>query len=311
MRIIFIGAVQFSKSALEKLVEIGANIVGVCTKENSKFNSDFADLTPLCNANKIPYKYVDDINSNENIEWIKSLKPDIIFCFGWSSLIKKELLNLCPIVGYHPARLPQNRGRHPLIWALALGLDSSASTFFFMDEGADSGDILSQQEFNISYHDTARTLYDKVISIALGQISRFTDQISKLYFVNLQNGGGEHGDSFKNALLSISIKQDNSKANTWRKRGCFDGLIDFRMTSYAIYNLVRALSRPYVGAEFTYKEQSFKVWKAKEVAVKLPNIEAGKVLRADKNGILVKTYDNAILLIEHECSILPHIGEYL
>lgn len=83
------------------------------------------------------------------------------------------------------------------------------------------------------------------------------------------------------------------------------------MTSYAIYNLVRALSRPYVGAEFTYKEQSFKVWKAKEVAVKLPNIEAGKVLRADKNGILVKTYDNAILLIEHECSILPHIGEYL
>ncbi|AII13911.1 formyltransferase domain-containing protein [Campylobacter iguaniorum] len=310
MKIVFIGAVQFSKSALEKLVDIGANIVGVCTKENSKFNSDFADLTPLCKANKIPYKYVNDINSNENIEWIKSLEPDIVFCFGWSSLIKKELLNLCPIIGYHPAQLPQNRGRHPLIWALALGLKQSASTFFFMDEGADSGDILSQQSFKISYHDTAQTLYDKVSQIALKQISKFTKQISKLYLDNLRNGGG-YGDSFKNTLLAISVKQYGLASNTWRKRDKNDGLIDFRMTSYAIYNLVRALSRPYVGAEFIYKEQSFKVWKSKEVTVNLPNIEAGKVLKVDENGILVKTYDNAILLIEHECSILPRIGEYL
>lgn len=34
------------------------------------------------------------------------------------------------VLGYHPAKLPQNRGRHPLIWALALGLKKSASTFF-------------------------------------------------------------------------------------------------------------------------------------------------------------------------------------
>jgi len=130
MRIVFIGAVEFSLKALEKLVELDANIVGVCTKKSSTFNADYADLTNVCKKKNIPYKYVDDINSKDNIEWIKKLNPDIIFCFGWSYLIKKELLKLpkMGIVGYHPANLPKNRGRHPLIWALALGLKKSAST---------------------------------------------------------------------------------------------------------------------------------------------------------------------------------------
>ena len=88
---------------------------------------------------KIKYllRYVDDVNSKDNYNWIKSLNPDIIFCFGWSNLLKKDILTLAPmgVLGFHPSKLPQNRGRHPLIWALALGLKKSASTFFFMDEG--------------------------------------------------------------------------------------------------------------------------------------------------------------------------------
>ena len=44
MRILFIGTVEFSLQSLNKLIEINANIVGVCTKEESKFNSDFAKI---------------------------------------------------------------------------------------------------------------------------------------------------------------------------------------------------------------------------------------------------------------------------
>ena len=93
MKIVFIGAVEFSKKILEKLIEIDAQVVGVCTKENSQFNSDFSNLANLCKEHKIPYTYTNDINSIENIKWIKSLNPDIIFCFGWSNLVKK-------LVGY-------------------------------------------------------------------------------------------------------------------------------------------------------------------------------------------------------------------
>ena len=293
MRIVFIGTVDFSYKMLCKLITLNANIVGLCTKENSNFNSDYKDLTPLCKKNNLPYKYVEDVNLKENIEWIKSCNPDVIFCFGWSSLIKKELLQLTRrgVIGYHPTKLPFNRGRHPLIWALVLGLKNSASTFFFMDEGADSGDILSQEEFEILYEDNAQSLYEKVSNIAQSQIEEFLPK--------LQN------NSFKR------IKQEHSISNTWRRRGINDGQIDFRMSSNAIYNLVRALSKPYVGAHIHYKDEDISIWKVEEIPSEKYNLEPGKVLEIIGNIIIVKTIDKAIKIVEHEFKTLPKKGEYL
>jgi methionyl-tRNA formyltransferase len=293
VKILFIGTVELSYKALNRLIELKAEVVGVCAKAKSTFNSDFADLTPLCKENKIPYKCIDDINSRENIEWVKTLSPDIIFCFGWSSLIKKELLTLAPmgVVGYHPAALPQNRGRHPLVWALALGLKKSASTFFFMQEGADDGDILSQEEFEISYEDDAKSLYSKISNIALNQIKDFLPKLQK--------------NSFKR------VRQNHDKANVWRKRGKADGKIDFRMTSNAIYNLVRALTKPYIGAHIEYNGQDVSVWKVEEIEFDKDNIEFGKVLENSNKAIIVKTYDKAIKIIEHDFKELPKVGEYL
>lgn len=293
MRILFIGTVQFSLKSLERLIDIDADVVGVCTKQTSAFNSDFADLKPVCELNSIPYLYVEDINSQKNLEWIKELAPDIIFCFGWSSLIKKELLGLPPmgIIGYHPARLPQNRGRHPLIWALVLGLETSASTFFFMGEGADDGDILSQVDFSILYEDDAQSLYDKVVDIALRQIEAFVP--------DLQNDDHQ------------KTSQDHEMANVWRKRGQRDGLIDFRMSSRAIYDLVRGLTRPYVGAHIEYHDQDISIWKVEEVEHTQTNIEPGKVLESNNDSIVVKTNDNAVKIIQHDFRSLPKVGEYL
>ena len=295
MRVILIGTVEFSKKTLEKLIDLNVHVVGVLTKKMSNFNSDFSNITPVCKKNQIPCKYVKDINSKKNIEWIKSLAPDIIFCFGWSSLIKRELLNLAPmgVLGYHPAKLPKNKGRHPLIWTLVLGLKKSASTFFFMDEQADNGNILSQKNFEILLTDNAKDLYDKVIKISLMQIEEFIPK--------LQN------KSYK------TIKQNSKLSNFWRKRNLDDGMIDFRMSSIAIYNLVRALSKPYVGAHIRYKDKNINVWEVKMIKkIKYQsNIESGKVLSIVKNIITVKTYDSAIKILKHEFKKLPTVGEYL
>ena len=181
MRILFIGTVEFSKKALQKLIELNAQVVGVCTKEKSEFNSDFADLRPICEKNKIPVRLINDINLLNNYNWIKSLSPDIIFCFGWSNLLKKNLLTLAPmgVLGFHPSKLPQNRGRHPLIWAISLGLKKCASTFFFMEDEADSGEILSQRDLDILSTDDAQVLYDKIVNIALLQIEEFLPLLQK------------------------------------------------------------------------------------------------------------------------------------
>jgi methionyl-tRNA formyltransferase len=293
MRIVFIGTVEFSKKALQKLIKLNSKIVGVCTKKKSNLISDFADLRPICKKKKIPIKIVDDINSKDSYYWIKSLNPDIIFCFGWSRLLKKKILALPPmgVLGFHPSKLPQNRGRHPLVWSLALGLKRSASTFFFMNEGADSGRILSQKEFDILESDNARTLYDKFVNIALLQIEDFLVLLEK--------------KTYK------PIKQNHKLSNNWRKRTETDGEIDFRMTSKAIYNLVRALTKPYVGAHINYKNEKIIVWETEIIQNKEDNIECGKVLEINKKKILVKTYDGAVRLTQHKFKKIPKVGEYL
>jgi len=293
MKVVLVGSVEFSLRVLEKLIAIDLELVGVCTKKSSTFNSDFFDLKPLCDINEVPCLHVDDINSTKSVEWIKNLNPDVIFCFGWSSLIKKDILAIAPmgIIGYHPAKLPKNRGRHPLIWALALGLKESASTFFFMDEGADNGDILSQVDFKISYQDDARILYDKVVEIALIQIEEFIPTLEK--------------------GTTTRIKQNEKESNDWKKRNELDGEIDFRMNSRSIYNLTRALTKPYDGAYIEFNETNYSVWKVKESNDFQENIEPGKVLRVFDKIFVVKSYDGAIEIIEHDFKKMPKVGEYL
>lgn len=293
MKIVFIGTVNFSKKMLEKLIYMGVDIVGVCTKQKSDFNADYVELAPICIENNIPYQYVEDINSDESLRWIERQNPEVIFCFGWSSLIKEPLLMLpaMGVVGYHPAKLPKNRGRHPIIWAIALGLKSSASTFFFMEQGTDDGDILSQVDFDILDTDDAQSLYDKITNIAIEQLIRFVPQLENNTFSR--------------------IKQNHLKANIWRKRTKGDGRIDFRMTSSAIYNLIRALTKPYPGAHIEYQGKDIIVWKAEKSDYVGKNIEPGKILEVSDNTILVKTDDNAIRLMTHEFDILPVAGEYL
>jgi methionyl-tRNA formyltransferase len=293
MNIVYIGNVEFSKVVLKRLIELQVNISGVITMRTSRYNTDYADLSPLCNKNGIDILHCVNINSEDSITWIKNKEPDYVFCFGWSQILKSELLKVprFGVIGFHPADLPYNRGRHPIIWALCLGLTKTSSTFFMMDEGADSGDIISKSEIIIEYKDTSRILYDKIITIALSQIENMITELE--------------------SHTIIRNKQDHSLANYWRKRTEEDGKIDFRMSSRAIYNLIRSLTRPYPGAHVVFHGKIVKIWQAEEVHLDLPNIEYGKVIDVDGNRITIKCYDNGIVLTAHEFTEYPEVGDYL
>lgn len=294
MRLAFIGTVEFSKRALELLLDCDAvDVVGVVTLGESDFHSDFADLRPLAETRSIPCLLADQNDPSALAEWLGERAPEIVYCFGWSRLLPSQVLRVAPrgVVGFHPAALPQNRGRHPIIWALALGLDRTASTFFYMDEGADSGDILSQQAIIIEPEDDAGSLYQKVTATALDQIPRFTREIAE--------GGG------------IRVPQAHEAASYWRKRDARDGMIDWRMSMQAIDNLVRALARPYDGATTEFEGRQFRVWKVRPAGIGQPNDEPGKVLDADDGVLVVKCADGALLLTDHEIDQLPSVGQYL
>jgi methionyl-tRNA formyltransferase len=294
LRIVLIGTVAHSRACLAHLIEIGADIAGVVTRPGSTFNSDFARLDDLSETVGIPCLLTKAINGAETIDWIRERAPDVIFCFGWSQLIRAELLNLAPlgIVGYHPAMLPRNRGRHPLIWALVLGLEQTGSTFFFMDEGADSGDILSQDVIDIAPEDDAGDLYQKMTRTALAQISDFLPRLEQRTFQR--------------------VPQDHGLANNWRKRGAADGRIDWRMPTTAIHNLVRALARPYPGATFIHKGRDIFVWKSQpEQMETAQNLEPGQVLAVSNGTITIKTGDGAIRLLEIDLTTPLELGTYL
>ena len=296
MKIVFIGTVDFSYQALKALIENRFNIVGVITKKKSNFNADFCDLTPLTEKHHIPTCFKKKDNEEEIISFLKKLNPDVIYCFGWSHILPAEILSIPKygVVGFHPAELPNNRGRHPLIWAIFLGLKKTASTFFIMDEGADTGDIISQEIVTIEESDTAATLYKKITEVAVKQMISFSKEF-ELEGNNIEK-----------------IKQDITAGNSWRKRGKIDGQIDFRMSSDAICNLVRALTHPYVGAHLiSNDEKEIKIWKVLKKNCIFANYEPGKVLNVEDNKILVKTYDGAIQIVEHEFLELPKKGQYL
>lgn len=294
LKILFIGCVKSSEILLRALIKQKCLITAVITKENSNYNADFCSLDKICLENKIDFLNVKDINSPDSIQFMRKYSPDVIYCFGWSQLISEEVIKLAPLgaVGFHPAALPYNRGRHPLIWALVLGLEETASTFFKIDAKADTGDILIQKKIKIDYEDDARTLYKKVMDVAQDQIIQITDELAR--------------------KTIIQKKQDTSKGNEWRKRGIFDGEIDWRMSSRAIYNLVRALTKPYVGAHYAIRNQKIKVWRVEEIELKdVSNIEPGKILKVNsQTDYYVKAYDNVIHVLESDRINLKE-GEYL
>jgi len=293
MRIIIFGQTILSQAILKKLIELEADIIGVVTIECCNMKSDNIDLTEACEDNGIDIFYTNEVNSTISEQWIKDRKPDIIFCVGFRQIIKKNILDIPKhgIIGHHPEQLPKNRGCSPIIWPLVLGLNQTASTFFKMNEGIDSGEIIDQRTIKISSCDNAWNLYEKVINISCIQIK----------------------DIIEGKKLNIpKVKQES---NYWRKRiPEKDGIVDFRMCATAIYNLVRALSYPYPGAKVNYKGLNVKINKVEIYSNSYnvyQNIESGKIIELFDNEIIVKCYDGAIKIIDHEFEALPKKGEYL
>lgn len=299
MRVVFIGCVDFSYALLDKVLILpDAEVVGVITRESSNFNADFCSLKALADRSNIPC-FLDAGNRQaEMATWMASLSPDVIYCFGWPYLLGKEILGISSlgVIGYHPTALPRNRGRHPIIWTLALGLTETASSFFFMDEGADSGDLLSQKSLDVRREDDAATLYARLKEIALKQVQEFTPLLCSGTFSR--------------------TPQNHAYANHWRKRSKADGKIDWRMPSEGISNLVRALSNPYPGAHIEYEGSEVKVWQCEVLKEgylqkEILNLEPGRVLAATIMGVDIRCGEGVIRLTKHDFRTLPQVGAYL
>ena len=295
MRIGLIGSVASSKMALETLLCVqGVSVCAVVTKEKSNMNSDFFNLNDICQVENIPCHYEKLGHAQATNLFLKKYELDLIFCIGWSFLLDEELLKIPKkmVIGFHPAKLPENRGRHPIVWALALGLEQTASTFFQIDKGTDTGPILSQELIPITQEDDAATLYEKILRTAKLQLENLCDQ-------------------FLNNKVK-AILQNDAMATYWRRRGEKDGLIDFRMRAEDIHNLIRGLAPPYPCAHVERAKSKLLVHKSKISPTKFAiNIEPGKVLQRKNSKLLVKCSGDSAIWIETVDLYGIEVGDYL
>jgi len=289
MGVVLIGTVQSTYRVLETLIDLKAPIDMVLSLSPADASgiSDYVDLRPLSEAHGVPHRYFKQVNSPEILELLQKIQPDVIFVIGLSQLISSEILRIprYGCVGAHPALLPRNRGRAVIPWTIIREETFTGMTLFYIDEGIDSGDIIDQVVFPISDEDTAQTIYDRAVEGLCFMLRKHFHAIL--------------------AGTAPRKPQDDSKASYCARRRPEDGLIDWTASTRTIYNLIRAVTRPYPGAFTYYGTRRVTIWSAvpgSEEWAALP----GQILRLDPlRGALVKTGDGTIWLTEIEVDGQP------
>jgi methionyl-tRNA formyltransferase len=295
MRIVLVGAVHFSRVCLEEILAQSGKVVAVLTlsPERAGFHADYADLAEVAEPAGVPVHRVGNVNDPETVALLRELEPDVIFTFGWSQIVKPEVLSIPPkgCIGTHPALLPRDRGRHPIVWALVDGRSESGLTFFYLDEGPDSGDILWQRAFPIALEEDAADVYGKVEALAREGIREFLGPL-------------ERGEAHR-------IPQDHGQATYRRKRGEEDGEIRWDGTALTAYNLVRALAKPYVGAHTWVDGERVLLWRADPPEGGAPCGQPGTVVDSANGHLKVATADGSLTITEYESPRALEPGEVL
>lgn len=262
----------------------------------------YVDLGSFAKKNGIriirPKTY--NLNHKDDKKLISERRIDALLVFGWQRLIPEWFLKQLSIgaFGTHGSwkPLPYGRGRSLLNWSLILGKTRFIDNLFKYDAGADSGDIIDTLSYSISPWDTIAILHHK-------------DQLvhQSLLLKHLPN-------ILENKVL-YKPQSKRIKEVFFPKRKPEDGVINWNWTTIKLYNLIRALSKPYPGA-FTYADDlKIMIWRAIpfELFPTFSNKKTGEIVAnfADETFV-VKTLDGTLLIQEYEASKWkPKIGDLL
>jgi len=95
---------------------------------------------------------------------VESLKPDCIVVVAYGKILPPEVINYprYGCINLHASLLPAYRGSAPIHRALMAGEKKTGNTVMLMDEGMDTGAILSQEEEEILEEDNLKTLSERL-----------------------------------------------------------------------------------------------------------------------------------------------------
>lgn len=231
---------------LEVLLTRAADVVAVFTHADDPGEHIwFKSVAELARERGIAVHTPKAISSPEWITRIRALRPDLIFSFYYRHLIGPEVLALASLGAYnmHGSLLPKYRGRAPVNWAVLNGETETGATLHVMVQRPDVGDIVDQERVPIGPEETAREVFAKVTTAARTVLERQLD--------NLLAGRAPRRS------------QNEAEATYFGGRRPEDGRIDWRREARSIFNLVRAVTRPYPGAFTDFRGRRLYIWWAR------------------------------------------------
>jgi methionyl-tRNA formyltransferase len=278
LRIIFAGTPANAASTLEALLAENHNVVGVLTRLDAPTGRS-GTLTESPVASVAREHNLQLLKSNQPdtqvAQWISSLDPDLGVIVAYGSILESNLLEI-PGKGWlnvHYSMLPKYPGASPVQQALLEGDSTTGVTVFQLDEGVDSGPILTQASTEISPEATAGSLLEKLTVVG-----------SDLLLATLMDL-----DSY---MQKKTAQESNSPQFVTRKITRVLAKIDFALPAGNIVNLVRAMN-PEPMAWFEFETQPIRVLEASKAEI--PGLEAGVAVLS--NGeLVVGSSDDAVIL---------------
>ena len=287
MRLIFMGTPQFAVPTLETLAEArgpgrlapgGVEIVAVVTRPDKPAGRGrgvvFSPVKEKALALGLPVWQPGPLRRPEHMEELRRLAPDVIVVAAFGQILRREVLELPRFrcINVHASLLPRHRGASPIAGALLAGDQKTGVTIMLMDEGLDTGVILTQSALSIAPDDTTGTLIEKLSHLGAALL---VETLPRWF-------AGE----------IIPQPQDETQATLTRLLTKEDGIIDWRLPAEKIARQMRAY-HPWPGTATTWRGKTLKILRAAAL-----EWENERVAQADEIGkVNLQTLDGGRALV--------------
>lgn len=156
-RTVFFGSGSFAVPILDALVAAPeVHVVGVVSAPYRPSGRRAEPMpTPVAARAReldLPLLQPARIRAPEAIAAVAALAPDLGVLADYGQIVPRAILDIPAhgILNVHPSLLPRHRGATPIPATIAAGDLSTGVTVMLMDEGLDTGPVVSQQDWTLS-----------------------------------------------------------------------------------------------------------------------------------------------------------------
>lgn len=175
MKIIFAGTPKNAAVTLDALIKAGQNVVAVLTREDAPVGRKKI-LTPsavatVAQSAGIPVIKANKITADTN-QQLAAFEPNLGLAVAYGVIFKTDTLNL-PSKGWinlHYSLLPAWRGAAPVQHSILSGSPETGVSIFQLDEGMDTGPLLSVVPTMIEPGETAGELLERLTHLGISGV---------------------------------------------------------------------------------------------------------------------------------------------